>query len=128
MRSGRLLLRQVHPNFVERGRVPSQAFRPTRKDRDKLSVDDGDRVTPEEAFAHYTRLRNRRSVGVLAVTVFECRKLDLHVAEGPLRCAPLRRTIDFSGLSKARREGKAKRLRECAQARGWLHGPVEGER
>jgi|GEM_PF-2366173 len=33
-----LLFRQVHPSFVRDGRVGSQAFRPTPKDKKMLSV------------------------------------------------------------------------------------------
>ena len=42
-----LLLRQIHPSFVQDGRVTSQAFRPTPKDESLLSVYDGDQITPE---------------------------------------------------------------------------------
>ena len=38
-----LLLRQIHPGFIQGGRVTSQAFRPTPKDEFLLSVDNGDR-------------------------------------------------------------------------------------
>lgn len=43
------LLRQIHPNFVQAGRVTSQAFRPTPKDENHLSVYDGDQIQPEAA-------------------------------------------------------------------------------
>ena len=53
MNSQTLLLRQIHPSFIQQGRVTSQAFRPTPKDEMKLSVYDGDQMTPEEAFEHF---------------------------------------------------------------------------
>ena len=37
-----LLLRQVHPSFLQDGVVSSQVFRPTPKDECKLSAYDGD--------------------------------------------------------------------------------------
>ena len=37
-----LLLRQIHPSFMQYGRVTSLAFRPTPKDEGFLSVGDGD--------------------------------------------------------------------------------------
>ncbi|OQC41352.1 MAG: hypothetical protein BWX66_00754 [Deltaproteobacteria bacterium ADurb.Bin058] len=43
-----LLLRQIHPDFIQNQRVSSQAFRPTPKDERKLSVYDGDLITPAE--------------------------------------------------------------------------------
>ena len=44
MTSETLLLRQIHPSFVQKGRVTSQAFRPTPKDEHLLSVDNGDKI------------------------------------------------------------------------------------
>jgi len=49
------VLRQIHPGFVQDGRPSSQAFRPTPKDEQKLSVYDGDQITPANAFEHYTQ-------------------------------------------------------------------------
>lgn len=37
--AGELLHRQVHPNWIRDGRITSQAFRPTKKDDNKLSID-----------------------------------------------------------------------------------------
>jgi hypothetical protein len=64
-----LLLRQVHPGFVQNDRPSSQIFRPTPKDELKLSVYDGDLITPEQSWKHFTGELGYRSVGVLAVTV-----------------------------------------------------------
>ncbi len=48
-----LLLRQIHPLFIQEGRVTSQAFRPTPKDQKKLSVYDGDLITAERSWVHF---------------------------------------------------------------------------
>ena len=40
MNSKTILLRQIHPIWIQQGRVTSQAFRPTPKDENKLSVFD----------------------------------------------------------------------------------------
>jgi hypothetical protein len=82
MTESTLLLRQIHPSFVKLGRVTSQAFRPTPKDEQKLSVYDGDLIEPAAAWEHY-RKRNLESVGVMAVTVEDCRKEDLVVRSSP---------------------------------------------
>ena len=50
-----LLLRQIHPSFVQDGRVTSQAFRPTPKDDAQLSAYDGDQITPVAAWLNYTQ-------------------------------------------------------------------------
>jgi catechol 2,3-dioxygenase-like lactoylglutathione lyase family enzyme len=53
MTEATLLLRQIHPHFVKLGRPTSAAVRPTPKDEHKLSVYDGDLITPAAAYAHY---------------------------------------------------------------------------
>lgn len=118
MTSATLLLRQIHPNFVKQGRVTSQAFRPTPKDESKLSVYDGDLISPAESWEHY-RKRNLESVGVTAVTVAECDKEGLKVHSSP-EVFPEHADIDFTGLTGGQCESKSKRLRSAAEARGWL--------
>jgi len=41
-----LLLRQVHPNFIQNGEVASIAFKPNDNDKGCLSVYDGDLSAP----------------------------------------------------------------------------------
>lgn len=117
-----LLLRQIHPNFVQQGRVTSQAFRPTPKDENRLSVDDGDRVTAAVAFARFTATPNCQSAGILAVTQAECAEQELPVtADGqpyPEHCS-----IDFTACTPGERDRKAKRLARAAQERGWQFLP-----
>lgn len=114
-----LLLRQIHPSFVQDGRVTSQAFRPTPKDEYLLSVDDGDRVTAEVAWQRFTSNPDCKAVGVQAISHAECQAQALPViVDGvphPEHCA-----IDFTALDKKAIEKKAKLLRTHAQARGWL--------
>jgi hypothetical protein len=50
MRLETVLLRQVNPRFIQNGRFSSQVFRPTPKDHELLSVDNGDLITPEASF------------------------------------------------------------------------------
>ena len=78
-----LLLRQVNPNWVREGRITSQVFRPTPKDKGQLSVYDGDQMTPQQAYTHYTRTLMLNSVGVMAVTVAECQQQELPVVPDP---------------------------------------------
>lgn len=63
-----LLYRQVNPSWIQSGRVTSQAFKPTPKDERRLSVYDGDLITPADAWRHYTESLGFSSVGV-------CRRL-----------------------------------------------------
>ena len=51
--------------------MTSQAFKPTRKDGNRLSIDNGDVVSAEEAYRGF--IERYESAGVLAVSVAECR-------------------------------------------------------
>lgn len=115
-----LLLRQIHPTFVQAGRVTSQAFRPTPKDESLLSVYDGDLISPEAAWGHFTATPERRSAGVMAVSVAECTTENLPARPDP-EPFPEHAIIDFSGLSDNQAEKKGKKLRSAAEARGWLY-------
>jgi hypothetical protein len=116
-----LLLRQIHPNFIQTDKVSSQAFCPTPKDQAKLSVYDGDMITPENSWKHYTE-RGLESGGVLAVTVHECKTESLGAYSSP-QIFPEHAHIDFAGLTGSATKGKAKRLRQFALGRGWRHRP-----
>lgn len=113
------LLRQIHPSFVQDGRVTSQAFRPTPKDELHLSVDNGDRVAAEAAWRRFTADPACTSAGVQAVTQAECAAQELPVIEDGLP-HPEHCSIDFSAFDKKTIEKKAKLLRAAAAARGWL--------
>jgi hypothetical protein len=115
-----LLFRQVNPSWVQAGRVTSQVFKPTSKDRGNLSVYDGDQLTAEDAWKHYTEQLEYASVGVLAVTVRECEMLDL-AAEADPKPFPAHIVIRFGDLARAEIERKAKRLKSVAVSRGWLY-------
>jgi hypothetical protein len=112
------LLRQVHPTFIQMDRVSSQAFEPTAKDNNRLSVYDGDQVNPEDAWNHFCAQPNCQSAGVLAVTVNECKGLGL-TAEADPEPFPEHAVIDFGETAKNQVKKKARSLREIALARGW---------
>lgn len=114
-----LLLRQVHPSFVQDGRVTSQAFRPTPKDEFHLSVDNGDRLTAEAAWRRFTADLACTSAGVQAVSQSDCTAQALPVIEDG-RPNPEHCSIDFSAFDKKTIEKQAKLLRAAAAARGWL--------
>jgi hypothetical protein len=114
-----LLLRQVHPNFVQNGRPTSQAFRPTPKDEFLLSVENGSRIQPGAAWERFTSSPDCRSAGVMAITFSECSEQELPVIEDgkpfPEHCS-----IDFSNLTVSLVDRKAKILVRCAVQRDWL--------
>lgn len=121
------LLRQIHPSFVQNGRPTSQASRPTPKDRDQLSVDDGSKIDARTSWERFTGTLGFESVGVLAVTVAECSEQQLPVTADaepyPEHCF-----IDFAGLPKKAAEKKAKVLASHAVQRGWLFEDTQQSR
>lgn len=114
-----LLLRQINPSFLQAGRVTSQAFRPTPKDENLLSVYDGDQIQPLAAWHHFTTTPGCRSAGVMAVTHAECTTEQLPINPDGVPF-PEHVSIDFSAFGKGEIEKKAKVLVRQAQARGWL--------
>lgn len=114
-----LLLRQIHPSFVQDGRVSSQAFRPTPKDEQRLSVDNGDRIQADASWKRFVSHPNCSSMGVMAVSHAECEAQCLPVIEDgdpyPEHCS-----IDFSAFGTGAIERKAKQLSRQARERGWL--------
>jgi hypothetical protein len=126
MTTATLLLRHVHPRFIQQGRPSSQAFRPTPKDENKLSAYDGDQITAEASWMHYTGVLQYTSAGVLAVTVAECGGLDLPAAPDP---KPFKEhcTIDFSAHSSSAAGRTGKALLRLALNRGWQFQPIAGQ-
>ena len=122
MNAGTRLHRQVHPSWVQEGRVTSLAFKPTSKDCNCLSVYDGDQIEAEAAWRHYVNTLNLESMGVLAVTVGECEILELTVVPDP-DAFPEHVCIDFRVLTRRETEKKAKTLSSKARSRGWQFRP-----
>ena len=114
-----MLYRQVHPIWVQNGRVSSQVFRPTPKDQHQLSVNDGDLISAENSWKHFSG-RGLKSAGVLAVTVRECNAESLRCQPSP-EVFPEHAHIDFSGFTEGQIKGKGKRLTELANTRGWQY-------
>lgn len=123
MTGNTVLLRQVHPGWMQAGVVTSQAFRPTPKDDAKLSVYDGDLIDPQAAFLHFTAVWQLASVGVVGIAVVECDDLSLPSRPDPLADCPEHAIVDFGVLSENDRVKRSKKLKAKAEARGWLYLP-----
>lgn len=120
MNSETILIRQIHPSFIQDGRVGSNAFCPTSKDEGKLSTYNGDKIDAESAWQHYTDDLGHQSVDAYGVSFGECESLDLTVSEDP---EPFLEhvVIDFNAHGSSAVKKKGKQLRKCAVDRGWLH-------
>ncbi len=115
-----LLYRQIHPSWVREGRITSQAFHPTSKDDSRLSVYDGDQITPEDAWNHYVSVLNYASTGVGAVSVEDCEQQQLAAVPGPRSGFPEHALIDFAELTRNQVRRAARRLARYANDRGWM--------
>ena len=114
-----LLLRQIHPIFIQDGRPTSQGFRPTPKDEERLSTDDGDRISPADAWTRFTQSAGA-SVEVMGILVRSCKLLKLSVdPDGDPH--PEHVSVIFSGKPNKQCERISKQLRDEATQRGWLH-------
>ena len=113
-----LLLRQIHPSFVQDGRPTSQAFHPTPKDEGNLSVYDGDMIGAQDSWKHYTQILELQSVGAMAVSVLECEEQELEVTPDrkPFDEHVL---IDYTQHETKTWKKKAKKLKALAITRGW---------
>lgn len=127
MNSSTILLRQVHPSFVQADNISSQVFaitsqvfRPTPKDDGLLSIYNGEKFTAEASHSHFTAEPKNQSFGVVGVTGEECDAQQLKwdedndpfVGHG---------YVDFNGLTNKEIEKKAKLLKIVAMQRGWLY-------
>lgn len=118
-----LLHRQIHPSWIQNRRVTSQSFKPTPKDELKLSVYDGDQISPERSWRHYTSSRGLTSVGVRSVSVSECSRAGLVATPDPAEF-PEHVVIDFTELTSIGQIEKAsKKLNAAAEQRGWQYQP-----
>jgi hypothetical protein len=122
-----LLYRQVHPTHAPAGNPSSQAFNPTPKDKEKLSVDDAGLVTAEESWNHFTKNLGFQSAGTWAVSFEEIHASgDLELMRNPiadpedvLKNNPAHCLIDFSKVtSKGHKKRQAQELAIKASARG----------
>ena len=118
-----LLLRQVHPTFIQHGEVGVVAFRPNDADHGHLSVYDGDLISPENSFRHRTDTLKKKSVGVLAVSFEECASVKLPAVSSPMEDNEAHAHIDFTGYEKKDQRTKTKALHEYALSRQWLFQP-----
>jgi hypothetical protein len=118
------LWRQIHPSFLVGDQPGSQAFRPTPKDHDLLSFDDGSRITAEASWQRHTGSRGLTSIGVMGLAVAECSGECLPAIPDAVP-DPEHVSVSFAGKTTGQRKAISKRLRDFAVARGWQFGPVE---
>ena len=115
------LHRQVHPSWVQDGRLTSQAFSPTPKDAGLLSVYDGKLIAPEPSFVHYTTVQKLAAVGTVTVSAYEVAAVGLPW-KPDTEPFPEHAVIDFTSLpTPGKIKAKAQALAEKARQRDWTY-------
>ncbi len=126
MQANTHLLRQVHANWVKNdGTAASIAFWPFPKDAGLLSVDDGDRVTPEASWTRYVAKRDCESRGVWSFTVKEAADHGLPAMDDPLPDNAEHVAVDFTTFSGKQQKAKAKLISKPANTRGCVFRPPQ---
>ncbi|ASP51877.1 hypothetical protein GHK78_25355 [Sinorhizobium meliloti] len=128
-----ILYRQIHPTFMMEGQLSSQpfmptsqAFAPTPKDENKLSVDRSTITSAAESFELF-KSNGHSSAAVYGVTVGEFGTHDISCVADPLEATnnqeanPAHAVADYSKHGPTQQKNKAKRLKQTAIARGKLH-------
>jgi hypothetical protein len=124
-----LLYRQVHPAWVQDTRVSSQAFKPSKKDEDKLSVSDGTKTSPLDSYNRFVNLKFKSS-GVWAVSTLEVENAGLSAFSEPVTTPepdPAHAYIDFTDLTNSQQQKAADKLAASARARGCVFRRPDSE-
>lgn len=87
-----------------------------------LSAYNGDMLSPDAAYEHYTHVLGNESCGVMAVSVRECVQSSLSIIEDGIPYLE-HITIDFSGLTASDIKRRSQELRGFANGRGWQYRP-----
>lgn len=130
MDNDNLLLRQIHPNFIQGSKASvgafeagTIAFTPNASDNGQLSVYNGEKYDAQQSFEHYISIKGEgKSGGVMGVTNGECLSVSLQ-AEEDNNPYDGHSYVDFNALDPKLWKGCAKELKRLAHERGWLHRP-----
>lgn len=119
--SEELLMRQVHPNMMQEGRLSSRAFTPTDNDNGQLSADREQLVSPKEAYEKYLTAKNLKVAGgTWGVSIAEFYALDLTSYSDELKDNPAHALVNFAAHSADKHRGLGKLAYKKANERGRL--------
>ncbi|MBV6865448.1 hypothetical protein [Xanthomonas euvesicatoria] len=120
--SDELLMRQVHPNCMQEGRLWSGAFTPTKADKGLLSADRESIMSPKDAYERYLAAKAlTQAGGSWGVSINEFKALDLACYSDPIADNNAHVLVDFAakGAENEKRLGKLAYAK--ANARGRLY-------
>jgi hypothetical protein len=121
-----ILLRQIHPKFIENGEPSSDRFRPSENDANMLSLDRAALVTPADSHLNYVEA-GRASAAVFGLSVSEFQSEKVTCVEDPIEATgstsanPAHSLADYSAHQLKQQKIIGKKLKRVAIARGRLH-------
>lgn len=116
-----VLLRQIHPSFLQDGVPSSQPFSPTPKDDNKLSLDRSSQVEPVASFNNFIA-SGQSSVAVFGISVSEFNDETITCRADPIAGQnPAHAVADYSAHGTNQQKIKGKRLKIKALERGRLY-------
>lgn len=122
-----LIWRNVHPSWIQDGKVSSLAFKPSPKDTGRLSGARQDKVSAEKHYFEFTDALGLTSSGVWAITVGEAQAqnvpcvYDAESSSKPDPCPTGHTYLDYRAQTGGRIRKIASALRRKAEERGKQH-------
>lgn len=120
--SDELLMRQVHPNMMQEGRLWSGAFTPTKADNGLLSADRDSVISPKDAYERYLKVKAlTQAGGSWGVSINEFKAIDLVCFADPIADNDAHVLVDFAAKGADKEKGLGKLAYSKASARGRLY-------
>lgn len=120
--SDELLMRQVHPNVMQEGRLWSGAFTPTKADAGLLSADRDTVISPKDAYERYLKAKTlTQAGGSWGVSIDEFLGMGLICYADVLADNDAHALVDFAAMGADKEKGLGKLAYAKASARGRLY-------
>lgn len=118
------LYRMIHSSWIDQGNVMSVAFKPSRKDNNKLSTFRSSKINPKEAYENHIKNVNNNYQGVLANTIKEVKSdQSLPLIDDEEEHGKGHVSVDFESLSNGQKNKVSRKLRDYAFERSWQYKP-----
>lgn len=120
--SDEILMRQVHPNMTQEGRLWSGAFTPTVVDNGLLSADRDSIISPKDAYERYLKSKAlAHAGGSWGVSINEFKTIDLVCYSDPIHENEAHVLVDFAAKGASNEKSLGKLAYAKASARGRLY-------
>lgn len=120
--SDELLMRQLHPNNIQEGRLWSGAFTPTKADAGHLSSDRDSIISPKDAYERYLRAKAlTQGGGTWGVSINEFVALGLECYADSIPGNDAHALVDFAAKGAEKEMALGKLAASKASVRGRLY-------